>query len=129
MSKCECKECVHEAVCQEVNNLKCRKNFVWYRAETGCPHFNDKSLFVEIPCRCEECIYFQCEKVLLSDGTYRDYTEEEIKNGKSVTIDVGINVGSQCMRIRQWERSGIPVWFNEKAYCSYGKKKLNEAGG
>lgn len=34
-----CKECLHVSVCEEVNNLKCRKQFAWYRAESGCPHF------------------------------------------------------------------------------------------
>ena len=34
-----CKECLHAPVCEEVNSLKCRKDFAWYRAESGCPHF------------------------------------------------------------------------------------------
>lgn len=34
-----CKECLHAPVCEEVHSLKCRKDFAWYRAESGCPHF------------------------------------------------------------------------------------------
>lgn len=34
-----CKECIHNSVCEEVNNLKCRKDFIWYRAESGCPYY------------------------------------------------------------------------------------------
>lgn len=34
-----CNECIHNSVCEEVNNLKCRKDFIWYRAESGCPYY------------------------------------------------------------------------------------------
>jgi hypothetical protein len=33
-----CKECVHSSVCYEIENLKSRKDFIWYQAESGCPH-------------------------------------------------------------------------------------------
>jgi hypothetical protein len=26
-------------VCEEINNLKCRGEFVWYKAKTGCPYY------------------------------------------------------------------------------------------
>lgn len=118
MSRAECKKCIHLEVCDKVD-------FPIFNGGK-CTHYKDKSLCIELPCRCEECIYFQCDKVLLSDGTYRDYTEEEIKNGKCVTLDVGINAGSRCMRIWHWERNDIPVWFDKDDYCSYGRKKLKE---
>lgn len=35
----ECKNCVHNKVCSEVNSLKCRKDFIWYDAKSGCPYY------------------------------------------------------------------------------------------
>ena len=35
----ECKDCVHNKVCSEVNSLKCRKDFIWYDAKSGCPYY------------------------------------------------------------------------------------------
>lgn len=47
---------------------------------------------------CKDCIWWEDEHVLLSDGTKRPYTEEEKKNCPTgVTCDIGINVGSRCM--------------------------------
>lgn len=28
-----CKECEHFKVCREIEQLPCRKDFIWYRAE------------------------------------------------------------------------------------------------
>jgi hypothetical protein len=78
--------------------------------------------------RCKDCIYFQPDFVL-QNGERRPYTEEEIKNGKLVTGDVGINCGSRCERFGYWEENKIPVWFNENDYCSYFKKKYTESEG
>ena len=75
--------------------------------------------------RCKDCIYFQPDFVL-QNGERRPYTEEEIKNGKIVTGDVGINCGSRCERFDYWEENKIPVWFSENDYCSYFKKKYTE---
>lgn len=36
----ECKDCVHNKVCAEVNSLKCRKDFIWYDAKYGCPYYS-----------------------------------------------------------------------------------------
>ena len=33
-----CLFCIHRAVCDELNKLPCREQFVWYKGETGCPH-------------------------------------------------------------------------------------------
>ena len=55
MSKCV--DCLSQNVCEEINNLKCRKDFIWYSAEYGCPHFKDKSLFVELPCKVGDEVY------------------------------------------------------------------------
>lgn len=47
---------------------------------------------------CKDCIWWEDEHVLLSDGNRRPYTEEEKKNCPTgVTCDIGINVGSRCM--------------------------------
>lgn len=43
-----CKDCVHCDVCKEIESLPQRKDFVWYRAESGCPHFKNKTDFVEV---------------------------------------------------------------------------------
>jgi hypothetical protein len=92
-----------------------------------CQFYKAKSLCVEIV-RCKDCIYYQCEKVLMSNGELRDYTEQEIKEGKCVSLDKGINLGSRCLRHMRWEENCIPVWFNDNDYCSYGKK-LKEIEG
>ena len=33
-----CLNCIHGVVCEEINKLPCREQFVWYKGETGCPH-------------------------------------------------------------------------------------------
>lgn len=33
-----CLNCIHRVVCDEINKLPCREQFVWYKGETGCPH-------------------------------------------------------------------------------------------
>lgn len=52
MSKCECKECVHEKVCKtrEFPSLE-------EILKDGCPHYKDKSLFVELPCKVGDTVY------------------------------------------------------------------------
>ena len=42
----DCKKCIHNEVCQEIENLKCRKDFIWYKAETGCPHYTVRNVGV-----------------------------------------------------------------------------------
>ena len=72
---------------------------------------------------CKDCVYFQPEFVEMENNERRPYTEEEIKNGKFVTMEKGINCGSRCERFRYWEENQFPVWFNENDFCSYGKLK------
>lgn len=82
--------------------------------------------------RCKDCIYFQPEFILTNDGERRPYTEQEIKNGKIVSMDVGINCGSRCERFGYWEENRFPVWFGENDFCSYGKEVTDhptEKGG
>ena len=73
--------------------------------------------------RCKDCVYFQPEYVEMENGERRPYTEQEIKNGKLVSLVKGINCGSRCERFRYWEKNPYPVWFNENDFCSYGKLK------
>ena len=73
--------------------------------------------------RCKDCKYFQPRFVRTNDGERRPYTEEEIKKGKMVTGDVGINCGSRCERFGYWDENKIPVWYNENDFCS--SKKFN----
>lgn len=73
--------------------------------------------------RCKDCIWFVPEHIKRSDGTTRPYTDEEKKLPCGVTSDIGINVGSYCLRKGYWEQNGIPVWFGENDFCSYGERK------
>ena len=73
--------------------------------------------------RCKDCVYFQPEYIEMENKERRPYTEEEIKNGKFVSIEKGINCGSRCERFGYWEKNSYPVWFNENDFCSYGKPK------
>lgn len=73
--------------------------------------------------RCKNCVYFQPDYVEMENKERRPYTEEEIKNGKFVTIEKGINCGSRCERFNYWGKNAYPVWFNENDFCSYGKLK------
>lgn len=76
--------------------------------------------------RCKDCVYFQPEYVEMKNKERRPYTKEEIKNGKFVTIEKGINCGSRCERFRYWNENQYPVWFNENDFCRYGKQKRNK---
>lgn len=73
--------------------------------------------------RCKDCVYFQPDFVEMENKERRPYTKEEIKNGKFVTMEKGINCGSRCERFRYWNENQYPVWFNENDSCSYGKRK------
>lgn len=73
--------------------------------------------------RCKDCKHFQPCFVLTDDGERRPYTEEEIKNGRMVMGDVGINCSSRCERFGYWEENKIPVWYNENDFCSYGERR------
>ena len=73
--------------------------------------------------RCKDCVYFQPEYVEMENKERRPYTEQEIKNGKFVSMEKGINCGSRCERFRYWDKNPYPVWFNENDFCSYGKSK------
>lgn len=44
----DCQECIHYTVCQEIERLQQRTQFIWYKAESGCPHFARKSIPVPI---------------------------------------------------------------------------------
>ena len=33
-----CMNCIHGVICDEINKLPYREQFVWYTGETGCPH-------------------------------------------------------------------------------------------
>lgn len=73
--------------------------------------------------RCKDCKHFQPCFVMTADGERRPYTEEEIKKGKMVTGDIGINCGSRCERFGYWEENKIPVWYSENDFCSYGERR------
>lgn len=48
MSKCECRDCIHYEACQ-----------LWCKGYAeSCDTYKDKSLFVELPCRCNDCKHY-----------------------------------------------------------------------
>ncbi len=49
-----CEECMYYEVCKEIESLPQRKDFIWYRAESGCPHFKNRTDLVEVV-RCADC--------------------------------------------------------------------------
>lgn len=53
MSK-QCKDCVHYEVCYELTYHEPNGEIV---GREVCQYFKDKSRFVELPCRCEDCIH------------------------------------------------------------------------
>lgn len=118
-----CQECQYHGlfcmICTDyhcINALKTRLAELEDRIENGT---------LKEVVRCKDCVYFQPEYVEMENGGKRPYTEEEIKNGKCVTMEKGINCGSRCERFRYWKENQYPVWFNENAFCSYGKPKKN----
>lgn len=68
MNKCECKECLHYDVCDWLD-----REYGLAKAD-NCHFAKDKSLLVELPCRCKDCKYLRKNFV----GTY--YCDNE-KNG------------------------------------------------
>ena len=57
MSKCECKECIHEKVCRTREFPSIEEIL-----KDGCQHFKNKSLFVELPCKVGDVVYVITEK-------------------------------------------------------------------
>ena len=81
--------------------------------------------------RCKDCIYWKDKHVRLPDGRERQYLPEDYENidGNkllipSVTADVGINVGSQCLyeSNRGWACDKT-VFRNADDYCSRAEKR------
>lgn len=87
---------------------------------------------LELVVRCKDCKYFQDRHIELPDGSKRPYKKGE----SSVTVSVGINVGSYCTRIdyaivhgyRCGEQSvdETRLWTKPDDFCSYGERKDKE---
>ena len=118
-----CKDCIHYDICLDNGDDAAKQNAP--NAEKECDFFKATADVVEVV-RCKNCIWFVHEHIKLSDGTTRPYTDEEKKLPCGVTSDIGINVGSYCLRKGYWEQNGIPVWFKENDFCSYGERKTNQ---
>lgn len=116
-----CKECIHHKSCFNMA-FRCGYKAEALEGAETCEDFKNKADFVEVVF-CKDCIWFVPEHIKLSDGTTRPYTDEEKKLPCGVTSDIGINVGSYCLRKDYWEQNSIPVWFRENDFCSYGKRK------
>lgn len=57
-----CKNCLHNKLCEEINGLKCRSEFIWYDEEGGCPYYIESSANAVEVVRCSECDHFiPCE--------------------------------------------------------------------
>ena len=96
MSKCECKECLHESVCR-IREFPSIEEIL----KDGCQHYKSKSLFVELPCKCKDCKHW-CEN-------YKDDI-------------LGIRYG-RCKNYKspyRYEEDNV----TENDYCSYGERKL-----
>lgn len=82
--------------------------------------------------RCKDCKYFQDRYIELPDGSKRAYKKGE----NSVSISIGINIGSHCTRIDyaivHGYRDGEPsvdktrLWVQPDDFCSYGERKDGE---
>lgn len=55
MSKCECKNCVHEEVCR-IREFPSIDEIL----KDGCPHYKGKSLIVELPCKVGDEVWEIC---------------------------------------------------------------------
>lgn len=75
---------------------------------------------------CKDCKWWQCKKILLGDGTYRDYLPGEYESGSilgGVSTSVGINIGSHCTR-RNFD--GDKWWCSKDDFCSFAKRRQAE---
>ena len=111
----------YERVTQKQGEPKIVSKRVYYRLRELEDKIENGTLKKVV--RCKDCVYFQPEYVEMENKKRRPYTEEEIKNGKFVSLEKGINCGSRCERFGYWEKNSYPVWFNENDFCSYGKPK------
>lgn len=48
----KCTDCVHCDVCRYNDGVN-----EWCKHPEICQHFKDKSKFVELPCRCQDCVH------------------------------------------------------------------------
>jgi hypothetical protein len=86
MSKCE--KCLSHNVCKwwangDGHNLNCTDEVV-------CPEYKDKSLFVELPCRCKDCEHYcanYCTRDIkgrtnmfyMNENDYCSYAEKKLQ--------------------------------------------------
>ena len=125
MSKCECKNCVHYNLCQEINNLKCRQDFIWYSAESGCPHYRDKSqLKATFKCTSENCpIGFNANWCTLYDCEHRTVPPTNFDKITSSVEALAKYLSSQCKcddcdkdkhKCKKSCKQDIIAWLNEE---------------
>lgn len=86
MSKCECKNCVHEKVCRTREFPSIDEIL-----KDGCPHYKDKSLFVELPCKVGDTVYISdftevIEAFVSNIEMFYNYLTKEIENVVEVRI-------------------------------------------
>ena len=75
MNKCE--NCIHYDACKKISDV----HGLAFGSSPFCDHYKDKSLFVELPCRCKDCKNFISKDNSISyDGkclVYMRYVEKD----------------------------------------------------
>lgn len=69
---------------------------------------------------CKDCCWYEKAHILLSDGTTRDYTDDDVDDlgiKNCVSCDVGINVGGRC----KYYSYNDTCWMEEDDFCSKGQ--------
>lgn len=104
MSKCECRDCIHYEVCE-------------YKGDMLCDYFKDKSLFVELPCKVGDEVWFD---------TYKRGNSIGIQPHKVDRIDVVLVCGE-----KELIETKIPIWQIGKTVFltkEEAERKLREVG-
>ena len=114
MSKCECKNCIHEKVCR-IREFPSIQEIL----EDGCNKYKDKSLFVELPCKVGEIVYAPLMKWLWTDDIIVQYQITNItitQNKKGEWV--------KKYRAMQFENGKTIDWQLNFAFDDIGKTVL-----
>lgn len=125
MSKCECKECVHEKVCRTREFPSIEEIL-----KDGCPHYKDKSLFVELPCKVGRVVYVLRSQT--SNGKNLYLREERISHYRVFTDHIFMCFESGRLSVPNylWNKT---VFLNrdeaekklKERVCEYEHKKVH----
>lgn len=111
MSKCECKNCVHEKVCR-IREFPSIEEIL----KDGCNHYKDKSLFVELPCKVGDEVYY-------IGGVYKDTIDE------ATVVAIYVEECGLAFRLERnlcyWDEQEAGIFFTKEE----AEKKLKEIEG